>query len=384
MLDGLSRPERSPLTETEVAAIGYDSQGVVLFCDECGKWAAATDVLEDILNENFSSYSYDFGSPCPRIDVLKSIMRSMTYKAHLNGARPPLFIKNKRLREVANGMVEIPYDFREFHLRGIENAYEDARALRLEEKALDSLSLMAAHEEVKGAGVALPIDARSFPIKIRAAHDKCLPAWKVLYGCVNGEDSVVLSLLAERDWIRFGDREASFTSSNADTSAAAYLYTPTYITASGYLKLEDFEKGKTDATRRCFLICRFTHTLDALFDSVYSTVGRSSEVRCPIHRVKDVHHVDRIDDRILREIEAATLIIVDLTDENFNIGFEAGYALALRKPIVWTLNNSSWPDKLPFDIQSQNVLGYDDENLLDFKEALKYRMLAAIEKANLS
>jgi hypothetical protein len=44
------------------------------------------------------------------------------------------------------------------------------------------------------------------------------------------------------------------------------------------------------------------------------------------------------------------------TDHNFNLAFEAGYALALNKPIVWTQKNDGKEFRLPFDIQSQNIL----------------------------
>lgn len=78
---------------------------------------------------------------------------------------------------------------------------------------------------------------------------------------------------------------------------------------------------------------------------------------------------------------AASFVLVDLSDNNFNVGFEAGYALALGKPIVFTMQKPEGELKLPFDIQSHNILVYDAADHSEFKEQLPFRIAAALGKA---
>jgi nucleoside 2-deoxyribosyltransferase len=110
---------------------------------------------------------------------------------------------------------------------------------------------------------------------------------------------------------------------------------------------------------------------------VYDPV--SNEVQCKIQTVADIPHNERIDDRIMKEICEAAVIVVDLTNHNFNVAFEAGYALALNKPIIWTMKKDDTEKlNLPFDIQSHNILVYDKNEIVKFKEILKARMQVAL------
>jgi nucleoside 2-deoxyribosyltransferase len=118
-----------------------------------------------------------------------------------------------------------------------------------------------------------------------------------------------------------------------------------------------------------------------MYREVYGKIGENGRVPIRIYRVSDKHHIDRIDDRILSQIQKAPVVIVDLTEENFNVAFEAGYALSQGKPIVWTKQHSEGKLELPFDIQSHNILLYNPEKLTEFNENLEFRILAALSKA---
>ncbi len=53
----------------------------------------------------------------------------------------------------------------------------------------------------------------------------------------------------------------------------------------------------------------------------------------------------------------------------------------LRNPIVWTKNLPIEEPRLPFDIQSHNILQWESENLGIFEETLRHRIVAALDKA---
>jgi len=92
--------------------------------------------------------------------------------------------------------------------------------------------------------------------------------------------------------------------------------------------------------------------------------------------VGDEPHVDRIDDRILADIQKARFVVADLTGGNPNVLFEAGYALGLGKTVFWTCEDSRAGEvKETFDIRQYNHIRWrlgEEADLAD-------RLAAAIE-----
>ena len=72
----------------------------------------------------------------------------------------------------------------------------------------------------------------------------------------------------------------------------------------------------------------------------------------------------RIDIEILREIEEADIVIADTTDNNANVIFEIGYALALKKP-TFIIRSEKFTEDPPFDIKSLVYKGFDPDDLED-------------------
>jgi hypothetical protein len=246
--------------------------------------------------------------------------------------------------------------------------YQAAAATTLEERALRTLCNLVAAEESPGSGVDLTYLFEPYPGSFRReTTGRYQSPLGLAHACVDTEISLVMHLLRDRRLIREGISVAAGTD--------------VYVTPDGYAVADAVSRGKAQAIRTGFLICRFTEWQDQLFEQVYGVVGSCSELKCPLGRVKDRHFVERIDDMIIQMINEATVVVVDLTDHNINVAFEAGYALALRKPIVWTMEKPEGDLNLPFDIQSHNILIYERSKLETFRESLRYRMLAALEVA---
>ena len=75
------------------------------------------------------------------------------------------------------------------------------------------------------------------------------------------------------------------------------------------------------------------------FEDVYSTIKGSVEVatsdvsgRC--FRLDESQPAGRITDRLLKEINAASFCIADLTGNTPNVMWEMGYAMALGRPTI--------------------------------------------------
>ena len=78
------------------------------------------------------------------------------------------------------------------------------------------------------------------------------------------------------------------------------------------------------AKLRCFVAMAFAHKdTDAIFSALRKTLG---PLGVNAQRVDRIEHNDNIDTRIISEIEAADLVIADLTYARPSVYFEAGYA----------------------------------------------------------
>src|SRR5437870_1495719 len=52
--------------------------------------------------------------------------------------------------------------------------------------------------------------------------------------------------------------------------------------------------------------------------------------------VKDIPHNEKICDKIIAEIRTCQFLIADVTKASANVYFEAGFAMGLNRPVIWT------------------------------------------------
>ena len=80
-------------------------------------------------------------------------------------------------------------------------------------------------------------------------------------------------------------------------------------------------------------------------------------------RVDRVEHTNRIDDEIVAQIRTASFVVADFTGHRGGVYFEAGFALGLNLPVIWTCRKADMAD-LHFDIRQYNTIDWDSpENL---------------------
>ena len=75
-------------------------------------------------------------------------------------------------------------------------------------------------------------------------------------------------------------------------------------------------------------------------------------------RVDRVEHTNRIDDEIIAQIRTASFVVADFTGHRGGVYFEAGFALGLNLPVIWTCCKDEMPD-LHFDIRQYNTIDWD-------------------------
>jgi len=120
-----------------------------------------------------------------------------------------------------------------------------------------------------------------------------------------------------------------------------------------------------EAKPTCFVI----QTFDGKYDLRYKETIRPALIKANVEpqRADEILGLTPIIDKIQSSIEAASICIAEVSEDNPNVWFELGYALALNRPTIILCEKSIRP-KLPFDIQHRPVIfyrtdsrsGYDD------------------------
>ena len=94
-------------------------------------------------------------------------------------------------------------------------------------------------------------------------------------------------------------------------------------------------------------------------------------------RVDDTEFNERITDRILKSIDRAEYVIVDLTKERPNVFFEAGYAQGCGKIPIFVAREGT---HLHFDIKDYPIIIF--RNMKELKEGLVKRLIALSKSRN--
>lgn len=104
------------------------------------------------------------------------------------------------------------------------------------------------------------------------------------------------------------------------------------LSAEGWARLEPTVSGGIEG--RCFVAMSFDPSLQEAYDL---GIRRAIEDDCKLTavRVDRMEHNEKICDRIVAEIKKAQFVVADFTLHRQGVYFEAGYAMALGRPVIW-------------------------------------------------
>lgn len=105
----------------------------------------------------------------------------------------------------------------------------------------------------------------------------------------------------------------------------------------------------------CFVMQPFAAPLGDYYEKIYKPAIEKAGLR-PVRADTDIFGTGKIMDQVWRGIQAAKVLVAELTSRNPNVFYELGLAHALRKPVV--LVSSNEPD-VPFDLHHIRVIYYD-------------------------
>ena len=121
-------------------------------------------------------------------------------------------------------------------------------------------------------------------------------------------------------------------------------------------KLQKLTVGtKIGAGDSCFVVMPFAGPIGSYYQQIYEPAIRKAGLKA-VRADADIFGTGKIIDQIWSGINAAKVLVAELTSRNPNVFYELGLAHALQKPVV--LVSSNEPD-VPFDLKQIRVIYYD-------------------------
>ena len=142
----------------------------------------------------------------------------------------------------------------------------------------------------------------------------------------------------------------------------------------GYIAADKFTRPVTRSDKG-FVAMWFDENLNVVYDEGFQ-IGILNAGYEPV-RVDRVEHTNRIDDEIISQIRTAAFVVADFTGHRGGVYFEAGFALGLNIPVIWTCSQDDMKD-LHFDIRQFNTIDWQSPEKL--AKDLQHRIEATVGK----
>ena len=122
-----------------------------------------------------------------------------------------------------------------------------------------------------------------------------------------------------------------------------------------------------------FVIMKFG---DAILDSAYEGVVKTlfENIGLAVVRVDEIQDAGKISDQILEQIAKSKFIYSDLSGERPNCYYETGFAHALGKEIILSINTK---DKVHFDLAGHRFIEWETES--ELRKKLKARIQVLVK-----
>ena len=144
------------------------------------------------------------------------------------------------------------------------------------------------------------------------------------------------------------------------------------LSLKGWERVSSLRLQQSDS-RQAFVAMWFSEDMNAAFSEGFLPALKATGYQ-PF-RVDMREHNGKIDDLINAEIRKSGLLIADFTGQRGGVYFEAGFAMGLGIPVIWTCRNDH-VESLHFDTRQYNHIVWTDA--ADLREKLQLRIEASI------
>ncbi len=149
-----------------------------------------------------------------------------------------------------------------------------------------------------------------------------------------------------------------------------YVFT---LQVKGWERIIQLRKVRSQS-KQVFVAMKFG---DPDLDKVFEDAIVPAVELCGYHayRIDKVQHNDKICDKIISEIKQSAFVIADFTSHRGGVYFEAGFALGLGIPVIWTCREDDFTD-LHFDTRQYNHIKWN--STVELMQSLVNRIQASI------
>lgn len=148
------------------------------------------------------------------------------------------------------------------------------------------------------------------------------------------------------------------------------------ISPRGWEVIAENTRGDVESNKG-FVAMSFDPSLGELYQS-----GLYPRIRAagydPV-RMDRLEHNNRIDDEIIVRIKGCKFLIADFSLDRGGIYFEAGFAMGLGRPVIWTVRHDAL-DAMHFDTRQYNFVRWWPDKLSELAGNLQNRIEATIGK----
>jgi hypothetical protein len=145
------------------------------------------------------------------------------------------------------------------------------------------------------------------------------------------------------------------------------------ITPSGWDRAAALSVQAAPTSKTAFVALWFNDDMLDLWRSAFAPAIKRAGFEPRL--ANDPAHNEQIDARIITELKQCRFVVADVTGARTGVYFEAGFALGLGRPVIWTCRNNSISD-MHFDTRQYNHILWEDAASLS--EQLYYRIIATI------
>lgn len=133
--------------------------------------------------------------------------------------------------------------------------------------------------------------------------------------------------------------------------------------------------GGSGITGLGFVAMSFDPALEPAFDEGIKA-AIEDDCRLTAYRIDRAHHNEKIDDHILAKIRSAQFVVADFTLQRPGVYFEAGFALALGRIVIWACRDDDFVN-LHFDTRQYNHIKWNTP--ADLRVRLAERIRATVQ-----
>jgi hypothetical protein len=134
------------------------------------------------------------------------------------------------------------------------------------------------------------------------------------------------------------------------------------LTSAGWERIETLE-SKIVSTSQAFVAMWFSPLMSDVFQQGFVPAITAAGYN-PL-RIDKKEHINKVDDEIIAEIRRSRFLVSDLTCEpekpRGGVYFEAGFAMGIGIPVIWTCKSTSIGD-LHFDTRQYNHIVWETPN----------------------